>query len=156
MGRGPGYSSGPITQAPYYPQQPNYPPPSGPYNPPPVFNPQLPVGMPQQFYPWIPMYNFFLQQPRISYQWTNIWSSWQIYANRTGCGTYNFPVFWNTYFPTYWNYGPYVPFYQSMCTNFYSWMGADVVLPSTANSSYFWMNYSGAPLYDYNDGGWSW
>jgi len=161
VGPGPGYSSGPITQAPYYPQQPyspsngGYPPPNAGY-PAPTFSPQIPSGMPPQFYPWIPMYNYFMMQPQYNYLWGNIWSSWIVYANRVGCGIYNFPIFWNTYFPVYWNYGPYILFYRYMSAVFYPWMIPGVVIPPIVNPVYFWSNYMGLPIYGANYGGWFW
>lgn len=143
-GSGPGYSNAPISQAPapIYPQSPQQQPGVNP----PMFNPQLPAGMPQQFYPWLPMYQFFIQQPQISFVWYNIWNQWQIYARTFGCGMYNFPIFWNVYFPLVWNYGPYVQLYQLMALNFYPWMAPGVIIPPIATPAFFWSNYVGMPL----------
>ncbi|MFM8316190.1 MAG: hypothetical protein ACKOA8_18065 [Deltaproteobacteria bacterium] len=149
-GTRPGFSNSPITQAPP-PRAPMYPPQNN--VPPPMFNPQVPQAMPPQFYPWMPMYNFFIQHPPIQYVWFNIWSRWQIYAASYGCGVYNFPIFWNLYFPTIWNYGPYVQLFQFMSTNFYSWMGPGVALPQTANANFFWGNYLGTPIGGFGFGG---
>lgn len=155
-GSGPGYSSAPLTQAPApnFPQNPQSP--QYPIANPPPFNPQLPAGMPQQFYPWLPMYHFFVQQPQISFVWFNIWNQWQIYARNYGCGIYNFPIFWNVYFPRYWNYGPYVQFYQLMAMNFYPWMGPGVILPPIANPAFFWSYYLGMPFAGFSFGGAVW
>ncbi|MFM8313932.1 MAG: hypothetical protein ACKOA8_06570, partial [Deltaproteobacteria bacterium] len=72
------------------------------------------------------------------------------------CGIYNFPIFWNTYFPVYWNYGPYIPFYRYMSAVFYPWMIPGVVIPPIVNPVYFWSNYMGLPIYGANYGGWFW
>ncbi|MBM4304800.1 MAG: hypothetical protein FJ116_06735 [Deltaproteobacteria bacterium] len=153
VGTGPGYSNSPLTRAPgpiapWYPQQlpPNVP----------MFNPQIPQGMPQQFYPWMPMYSFFRQQPQINFVWFNIWSQWQVYARNYGCGIYNFPIFWNVYFPRVWNYGPYIQLYQFMNTSFYSWMTPAMVLPPVADPYYFWANYTAMPIggFGFGTAGW--
>jgi hypothetical protein len=136
---------GPLTQAPapsFY--QPNYPA-SSPYYPGYNFNPQMPSGMPPQFYPWMPLYNYFYQQPQFMPQWNNLWNNWVVYANNAGCGVYNFPVFWIQYFPSFCS-GGFIPFYQYMNTNFYSWVTPGIILPPVANPSFFWSSYVGMPL----------
>ena len=153
-GNNPGNQFGPIAQAPM-PQQPYYPPQQQPYTPT-TFAPQMPPNMPPQFYPWLPMNNFFIQQPQLNYVWVNIWTQWQAYANQTGCGVYNFPVFWNQYFPVNWNYGPYLSLYQYFRTTFYPWMNPGVVLPPISNPIYFWGNYSGMSFGGFNDDGMYW
>lgn len=153
---GPNYpypGTGPITQAPFYPSQPPYQNPPYPNQPPygPAFYPQMPPSMPPQFYPFLPIYNYFYQQPQLNIVWVQIWTQWQIYATNCGCGLYNFPVFWQQYFPQMWSYGNYVPFYQYMNSYFYPWMSAGINLPYVAEPSFFWMNYSGFPLCGYTN-----
>jgi hypothetical protein len=154
-GRVPGYQSGPITQAPLPSQPYNYPPQTSGY-PPSAFSPQIPAGMPPQFYPWLPMYHYFYSQPQMSYVWGNIWSQWILYANNCSCGIYNFPMFWTVYFPVYWNYGPYIPFYNYMSASFYPWMISGVVLPPVIEPAFFWANYTGIGYGGFGFGGIGW
>jgi len=126
--------------APQAPYNPNYP--QGPQNPQyPPFNPQLPPGMPPQYTPWLPVDNYFRQQPP---QVTNVYINvilpqWQQYANYYGYNQYDFNTFWYDYCPQY-----VIP---------YGYMDAGTY--SYYDSYYYWAGYGsygcdyGCDSYDY-------
>ncbi len=146
---------------PTYPQQtvPQAPPPmvgggqGYPTNGNPYFVPNMPAQMPNQFYPWLPMYQYFQQQPQTVNIWINVWAGWQGYAQQRGYNRYDFNRFWFDYCPEYFPQ-QYYPVYQYFDQNVYYWMNQNTYLDPSCDASYFWANYSYMsyqPAYDYCD-----
>lgn len=145
---GPGYPYTPYPQAPMppnggYQMPPNYTPTGGGgYNP--YFYPQLPPGMPNQYTPWLPIDNYFRQNPTTVNIWVNIWTNWQGYANYNGYSPYDFTKFWFDFCPQ--QYPQYQPMWNYFDTNVYWWVDPYSQINCQQDPSYFWQYYVG---YDY-------
>lgn len=140
----------------YYPQAPV--PPNGGYQVPPgynqpYFNPQMPPGMPNQYTPWLPVDNYFRQNPTTVNIWVNIWNNWQGYAGQNGYSQYDFPRFWFDYCPQY--YPQYNNVWNYFDTNVYWWVNPYTQMDCGQDPGYFWQYYSGVPYggIDYCGGG---
>ncbi len=98
--------------------------PSYPYNPPqPQQNYpvqwQVPQGMPQQFQPFAPMYNYMQQNQQMAQYWNYMWYQWQLYAQQCNCPQYDFNVFWNEFCPQMWQGSSYGQVYSWYDQNVY-------------------------------------
>lgn len=108
------------------------------------FNPQMPSGYPSQYTPFLPLDNYFRNNPQYGQPyWNALWNQWYQTANHWGVSPYDFPVFWNEYCPQVMRsgqeYGIYVTFQQ----NFYSWAQPGVEVPTNVNPNSFWIHYLG-------------
>lgn len=138
----------------YYPQAPV--PPNGGYYPPPggyqggnppYFNPTLPPGMPPQYTPWLPIDNYFRQNPQTVNVWVNIWVNWQNYAQYQGYDVYDFPRFWFDYCPSQLGGTQFAPVYNYFDQNVYYWVDYNTQF-YCEDPSYFWQYYQGMPYGD--------
>jgi hypothetical protein len=109
------------------------------------FNPQLPGAYPQQFYPFLPVYYFFQQNPQLQQYWSGFWQQWIQYAYASGVSQYNFQAFWYGYAQSAWGSGSYSSLYGYFNYNVYGWMNQSTVLPPQVNPQVFWQNYVGFP-----------
>lgn len=125
-------------------------PPTGPVQPPSnpgpgTFNPgQVPPNYGNQFYPFMPVYQYFQANYQMQQYWYQLWASWQYYAQYYRYNQYDFRYFWLEYCPqvmptqTYNTFDYY--FYQN------------VTYQSSFNQSYssssYWQNYSGFDFYN--------
>lgn len=143
VGNYPNGSYPPVTQAPppTYPPQTNYYPPQQGGYPPPYFAPQMPPQMPPQFYPWLPMYQYFQQQPITINVWVNVWNGWQGYAQQRGYDRYDFTRFWFDYCPQNLPQ-QYLPVYYQMDQSYYYWMDQNTYFDPNCDADFFWANYS--------------
>lgn len=80
---------------------------------------QVPQGMPQQFQPFAPMYNYMQQNQQLAQYWQYMWYQWQMYSQQCGCQQYDFQVFWNDFCPQFWSGSSYTQVYQWYDQNVY-------------------------------------
>lgn len=119
-----------------------YPPGTG-YPGGPAFQPQMPPGMPPQYYPFLPIDNYMRQQ-RMAPYWNQVWGNWQNYAGYQDYDIYDFNVFWYDYCPQIWEGTSMAGVYNSIDINFYDWVDPySTQFSPDADPSYFWFNYSG-------------
>lgn len=144
----------PPTQAPppmggpggYFPggYNPGYPPGFQPPGMMPPFRPQMPPGMPSQYYPFLPVDNYFRGQPQTMPYWNQVWRGWQGYAQDVGRSQFDFNTFWYDYCPQIWSGGQMAGVYNSIDINFYEWVSPnDTQFSPYADPGYFWSNYNG-------------
>jgi hypothetical protein len=142
------------------------PPPTGSFQQPPLgqtpmngypgqFTPQVPPGQPPaQYYPFVPIDNYFRRTPGMLPDWNMIWNTWNQFAPMNGYNTYDFYNFWNVYFYqiAQMDYsGYYWSLFQYYNQNVYYWMQPGMSF-SPADPTYFWQNYSGVPYYQLDSG----
>lgn len=129
----------PTVQAPA-PSQPIQPPPGG-GNGGGGFNPQMPQGYPNAYYPFLPIDNYCRDNPTYANQWDVQWNQWTNYSNYYGYSQYDFNRFWFEYCPQYWTSAPMGQLYEYFDTSFYFWVNVDTQFASTADPNYFWSSY---------------
>lgn len=113
----------------------------GGYNP--YFYPQQPTGYGQQYYPFLPIHNYMMQNPYRQNYWQQHWNGWQQYAGQHGYNQYDFNRFWFDYCPQQWSYTEWAPMYNYYDQNFYFWATPQTQYAPTADPGYFWQNYNG-------------
>lgn len=79
---------------------------------------QVPQGMPQQFQPFAPMYNYMQQNQQMAQYWNYMWYQWQLYSQQCGCQMYDFNTFWNDFCPQMW--------YGTQYSQVYNWYDQNV------------------------------
>lgn len=132
-------------------------PPGGGYQMPPTgyqqpyFNPQMPPGMPPQYMPWLPIDNYFRQNPTIINVWVNVWNNWQNFAGYNGYNVYDFSTFWFDYCPQY--YPQYNQIWNYFDTNVYWWVNQNTQFNYQQDPGYFWQYYGGMSYADVCGGG---
>jgi hypothetical protein len=112
----------------------------------PIFQPQMPPGYPPQYYPFLPVDNYFRGQPQIMPYWTQTWNNWVGTAQTYGINPYDFTTFWYNYLPQVWSGGALGNLYNYLNSSVYSWMSPQTVFQTTVSVDYyllFWNNYSG-------------
>jgi hypothetical protein len=113
----------------------------------------MPNGMPPQYTPWLPVDNYFRQNPTTVNIWVNIWNNWQVYAPQHGYQQYDFNRFWFEYCPN--NYPQYMDVWNYFDTNVYWWVQPNSQF-QCEDPTYFWQYYQGMPysgVDDYCGGG---
>ncbi len=120
---------------------------SSPYSPGPYFYPQMPNGYPPQYYPYLPVHNYFNQNPMLSGYWQQYWNNWVNYCGYYQCNPYNFSLFWYDYCPRQWRNTDMWNLYLFLDSNFYYWMQPDTVFIELEDPSVFWQNYYGYSYY---------
>lgn len=115
----------------------------------PVFNPQMPVQQPTQFYPFMPIEGFMSQNPQLYYYWQSMWQQWQYTAYYWGTSEYDFQTFWYDYCPQVWQGTQYNQIYQYLDSYFYWWNSPQQQLPQQANAYDFWYQYQNYPYYQW-------
>ncbi len=135
------YPVRPLTQAPppqYGGYQPQYP--GGPG----TFQPQFPPGQPpQQFYPFVPIDNYFRQRPQFQQYYPQMWSRWQQYAGYYGTNQYDFTTFWLDFCPQDMQAYGYGDAYNYVDTSFYYWVQPETYFDVNVNVNTFWDSYDG-------------
>ena len=67
------------------------------------YQPQMPQGYPNRYYPFLPVDNYFRQNQQLQLYWQQLWSRWQMYAQQRQIEIYNFYRFWYEYCPQEWH-----------------------------------------------------
>jgi len=116
------------------------------------FQPQMPMGMPQQYYPFLPIDNYMRRDPRLQQQWQGMWQQWQGYAQQRRISPYDFSTFWFDYCPQQWGGAGWHNLYQYFDSNFYYWTQPGMQFPVQNNFSatYFWSNAYEFPMPQYD------
>ncbi len=124
------------------------------------FRPQMPMGQPSQYYPFVPLDNYMRRDPRLQQYWDGYWRQWQGYAQRNRINQYDFSKFWFDYCPNQWSHTQFGNLYNYMDSNFYYWTQPGTQFPvqnGNVNFSvdYFWGNAYDFPMpqYDLCDSG---
>jgi hypothetical protein len=113
-------------------------------NSPYYFNPQMPSGFPQSYYPFLPIDNYFRNNPQYGQPyWNGLWNHWQNTAHHWGVSPYDFTVFWNEYCPQVWTSGQEHQIFVHFNQTFYHWAQPQVVIPAVVNPTQFWTHYIG-------------
>lgn len=136
----------------YYPPGGSFPPggnPGGGFPPgvggqPYAFQPQMPPSYPIQYYPFLPLYNYFQQNQQMQMYWAQFWAQWQQYAQMRGYQQYDFSRFWTDYCPQQWSQGGYDQVYGYFNQSFYYWVTPQTQFSYNVDPSTFWSN-----CYDY-------
>jgi hypothetical protein len=111
-----------------------------------VFTPVLPPGMPSQFYPFLPVYSYFNQNPSLQGYWSGMWNQWLQYAYVNGYDQFNFIPFWYDFCPTVLATGALSEVYSFFNYNVYGWMNPQMVFPPSVSPAVFWQYYVGMPF----------
>lgn len=127
----PGYPGG--TPAPQYPN--------------PYFQPQIPQGYGQGYYPFLPVDNYMRQNPYRQQYWTQFWGQWQQYAYYNNYQQYDFNRFWFEYCPQQWGGTEWASMYNWYDSNVYGWATPNTYYAPKADPGYFWQNYNGFSYY---------
>jgi len=128
---------GPITSNPF-PSNPSF---NGGFGGGGTFQPYLPSGFGNGFYPWMPIYGYYQQNVNLRPVFVALWNGWQNYACANHVSVYDFTAFWYNYCPQVMSQ----PLYQYFSSQFYPWMTPSAVFYTSVNPQIFWQNYSGRP-----------
>ena len=107
------------------------------------FTPQMPGGYPNQYYPFLPVHNYFQSNPQLQNYWGGFWNQWQNYANYHQYNQYDFNRFWFEYCPQAWGQGSYANLYGYFNQNVYHWATPQTQFNPSADPNYFWQHYDG-------------
>ena len=148
----PGYSPSYNGSNGYYPSGPYNGPQSSPYGYnypgtyyPYYYYPQMPQGYPSAYTPFLPIDNYYRNNPAYGPQyWQQIWSNWLVTAQYWQVSPYDFNMFWNSYCPLIFTSGNSYNIYVTLGQQFYSWATPGVTINVGSSSpSQFWINYIG-------------
>lgn len=105
----------------------------------PSFRPTMPSGMPPQFVPFLPIYNYTRRSPQLQNFWYSLWNQWIQYAQYRGYQRYNFAPFWTEFCPQVLTQN-YSNFYNAFDYSFYYWVTPQTQISSSVDTS-FWSYY---------------
>jgi len=136
----------------YYPQNPY---PQGPgYQQPPYFQPQIPQNQPPAYYPFVPVDNYFRQNPQTQPFWGPMWNRWQSYSGQRGTNPYDFNKFWYDFCPQDWGQRGYGDLYRQFDDSFYWWATPQTQWDVNVDVNVFWAPYDGYSYGEFDDGCW--
>lgn len=107
------------------------------------FNPNLPSGYPNQYYPFLPVDNYFRNQPGMSGYWNQFWSGWVNHCQRNQIPVYDFQQFWFQYCPQQWAGTQYSQVYQYFSSNVYQWVQPGMQFQPNIPPQQFWNQWQG-------------
>jgi hypothetical protein len=120
----------------------------------PYFTATMPPGYPSNFYPFLPIANYFMGNgAQGQAYWNQIWGGWQQYAGMQGYDMYDFSSFWLEYIPSQWSSGYYSNMYQFYNQQVYFWVQPGMQFQPSVSPAAFWQSYVGLPYAPLNNYG---